>query len=184
MSESALSNTQSQREMRRQFARLWNTAQKSVQAYVFSLVPSFHDAEDLIQQIAEEVAVHFDEYDPQRSFEAWVIWRAKLRVIDHFRKAGRDRLIFDEALVDAVAKSHISLSSTINDRAEALEFCIDQLPNRSRRMLDLRYVDGLKPAEIAEQLGSTSGSVRTTLLRLRDALADCITRRMAVESPA
>jgi len=79
------------REMRRQFARLWSKTEKSVQAYVFSMVPSFHDAEDLIQRSAEETAVHFDEYDSDRPFATWVIWKAKYRILDYFRKTGRDR---------------------------------------------------------------------------------------------
>lgn len=174
------------RALRVQFARLWGQAETSVAAFVFSLVPSFHDAEDLVQQIAEEVAERFDEYDPSRPFEAWVIWLAKKRVIDHFRKLRRDRLVFDDALIERVAEIHTQRSqrggpATGADHAEALEHCLDQLPDKSRRLLDQRYVDNLTPTQIAESAGSTSGSIRVQLHRLRDLLAECIRRRVARE---
>ena len=180
--ESTLPNPDPHREMRRQFARLWNAAEKSVQAYVFSMVPSIHDAEDLIQQLAEEVAVHFDEYDPTRSFEAWVIWRAKRRVIDHFRKVDRDRHVFDQELIDTVTEAHLRHAGVTDQQGEALEQCLNELPDRSRMLLDLRYTTDMKPTQIAKEIASTPGSVRVTLLRIRDALADCISRRLGMET--
>jgi RNA polymerase sigma-70 factor (ECF subfamily) len=169
------------REMRRQFARLWSESEKSVQAYVFSMVPSFHDAEDVIQQVAEAAAIHFDEYDPQRPFVAWVIGKAKYRILDHFRKAGRDRHVFVDALADVLAEPRIASSSQANDRAEALEHCLKELPERSRQLLDLRYVDGMNPMQIASQVDLTIGSVRVSLHRIRNLLAECISRRLRTE---
>jgi len=171
-------NPDPHREMRRQFARLWSQTERSVQAYVFSMVPSFHDAEDVIQQVAEEAAVHFDQYDSDRPFEAWVIAKAKYRILDHFRKVGRDRHVFDDTLVDTLADAQIELASTVDHRADALEHCLGELPPRSRRLLDLRYVDGMKPTQIADKIESTPGSVRVMLFRVRNLLADCISRRL------
>lgn len=171
------------RALRVQFARLWGQSETAVAAFVFSLVPSFHDAEDLVQQIAEEVAERFDEYDPQRPFEAWVIWLAKHRVIDHFRRLRRDRLVFDDDLIQRVAEIHTKRSAPgIADHGEALEHCLDQLPAKSRRLLNQRYVDNLTPTQIAERAGSTSGSIRVQLHRLRDLLAECVRRRVAREA--
>jgi RNA polymerase sigma-70 factor (ECF subfamily) len=48
-------------------------------------------------------------------------------------------------------------------------------------MLELRYVDEMSAAEVADEIGSTSGSVRVLLTRVRSALADCIQRRLAAE---
>lgn len=170
------------RELRRNFARSWHQAETRVQAFVFSMVPGFHDAEDLIQKIAEEAAVRFDEYDADRGpFEAWVIFWAKRRIIDHFRKVRRDRHVFDESLVEKIADAQIARAGTTDPRAEALEHCLDKLPPKSRGMLDRRYVDDQSPTQIASDLGSTPGSIRVQLCRIRDTLADCITRRVAKE---
>lgn len=177
----AAPNPDPHREMRRQFARLWSRSEKSVQAYVFSLVPSFHDAEDVIQQVAEEAAGQFDQYDPDRPFEAWVIARAKFRILDHFRKTGRDRHVFNDALVELLAESQIARVSQVDPRAEALEHCLQELPPRSRKLLDLRYVNAMQPMQIAEQIDSTTGSVRVTLHRIRNLLRDCIARQLRTD---
>lgn len=163
-------------QTRGEFARLWADAEKRVLAYVLSMIPSFHDAEDVVQQVAVEAAAGFDEQRPGDAFVGWVIGRAKYRILDHFRKAGRDRLVFDDRLVDTLTDAHL-VASPLPHREAALEHCLQELPLRSRRLIDLRYVDGKEPTEIAQEISSTAGSVRVTLLRLRNALAECITRR-------
>jgi DNA-directed RNA polymerase specialized sigma24 family protein len=46
----------------------------------------------------------------------------------------------------------------------------------------MKYHDALKIDQIAEAVRSTPASVRVTLFRIRDALADCIKRRLASEA--
>ncbi len=60
---------------------------------------------------------------------------------------------------------------------EALDRCLDELPERSRRALDATYRDGLGRAELAGELGIGEHGVRTLLQRLRAALRECIERR-------
>ncbi len=73
---------------RAQFAQCWLEAEPSVSAYVFASVTGFHDAEDVVQRIAQELARRFDEYDSSRPFVGWVLWIAKSRVIDFYRAQG------------------------------------------------------------------------------------------------
>ena len=67
----------------------------------------------------------------------------------------------------------------------AITLCIQlswaNLTFKSRRLLNLRYVDDLSAADIAKSVGSTSGAVRVLLTRARSALADCVQRRLATE---
>ncbi|MDF1852425.1 MAG: sigma factor [Verrucomicrobiales bacterium] len=72
-------------EARERLARLWIEAEPAVRAFVFASISRFSDAEDVVQKVALTVARRFDEYDGERSFEAWAIWLAKSRVIDHYR---------------------------------------------------------------------------------------------------
>lgn len=60
---------------------------------------------------------------------------------------------------------------------EALDRCLGDLPDRSRRALQLTYRDGLGRAELGAELGIGEHGVRTLLQRLRAALRDCIERR-------
>ena len=60
---------------------------------------------------------------------------------------------------------------------EALDRCLAELPERSRRALDATYRDGLGRAELGAELGIGEHGVRTLLQRLRAALRACIERR-------
>lgn len=166
---------------REEFARCWLQAEPSISAYVFAAVAGFHDAEDVIQRIAQELARRFEEYDADRPFLGWALWIAKSRVIDFYRKQGRNQLVFSNELLQRLSETISEQSSGRDQRREALETCLESLPKRSRRLLDLRYVDDLSATDIAKSVDSTSGSVRVLLTRARSALADCVHRRLQAE---
>lgn len=168
-------------QKREEFAQSWLDAEPSVSAYVFASISGFHDAEDVIQRIAQDLARRFDEYDSARPFIGWALWIAKSRVIDFYRTQGRSQLVFSDDLLHRLADTIVEQADGRNQRREALEACLDELPARSRKLLDLRYVDDWSAAEVAHELGSTSGSVRVLLSRVRTALANCIQRRLATE---
>ena len=54
-------------DRRERLTRLWLEAESTVRAFVFSAVPEFQDAEDVVQQVALTVARRFDEYDTART---------------------------------------------------------------------------------------------------------------------
>lgn len=168
-------------ERRQEFTHCWLTAEPSVSAYVFAAISGFHDAEDLVQQIAQETARRFDQYDSNRPFLGWVLWIAKSRVIDFYRRRKRDHLVFSDDLLELLGQAISERAPERSHRREALEQCLEGLPDQSRRLLDLRYVEELPSVDIAESVGSTTGSVRVLLTRIRNVLTDCVQRRLAME---
>ncbi|MDG2222994.1 MAG: sigma-70 family RNA polymerase sigma factor [Rubripirellula sp.] len=169
-------------ESRQLFTHLWLQAEPSVSAYVFASIAGFHDAEDVVQQIAQELARRFEQYDPDRPFVAWALWIAKSRVIDFYRRNKRDHLVFSDELLKQLGEAIAASSGQRHERREALEQCLEHLPERSRQLLDLRYVEEMPASEIASTTDSTTGSVRVLLTRVRGALAECIQRRIAAEA--
>lgn len=168
-------------QKRQAFTQHWLEAEPSVSAYAFASISGFHDAEDVVQRIAQELARRFDEYDSSRPFVGWALWIAKSRVIDFYRAQGRERVIFSEELLGPLADTIANQADGRSHRREALEACLDELPPKSRRLLDLRYVEELSAEESAREIGSTSGSVRVLLSRVRTVLASCVERRLAME---
>lgn len=169
-------------QKREEFAQCWLKAEPSISAYVFAAVAGFHDAEDVVQRIAQELARRFEEYDSDRPFVGWALWIAKSRVIDFYRKQGRNQLVFSDDLLQRLSETIAEQADSRDRRREALETCLDGLPEKSRGLLDLRYVDNLSAAEIAESIGSTPGSIRVRLTRARTLLAQCVQRRLAMEN--
>jgi RNA polymerase sigma-70 factor (ECF subfamily) len=166
-------------DSREHLARLWGKAEASVQAFVFSAVNGFQDAEDVVQEVAMTVARRFHEYDPSRPFVAWALWLAKSHIADHYRKRGRERLAFSDLLLDQIAAVLVERQRERPARHAAIEQCLEKLPKKSRRMLDLRYVEENSVESVAQEIKSTAGSVRVMLFRIRDVLARCIQSQLA-----
>ena len=169
-------------QKREEFTHYWLEAEPSVSAYVFASISSFHDAEDVVQRVAQELARRFDEYDSSWPFVGWAVWIAKSRVIDFYRAQHRTRVVFSDELLRQLADTIVEQAEGRSLRREALEACLDELPPRSRRLLDLRYAEERSADEMAHETGSTCGSVRVLLSRVRSVLASCIERRLSMEN--
>lgn len=169
-------------DARERLTRHWLESEPAVRAYVFAAVRAYHDAEDVVQQVALTAARRFDEYDPARPFTGWALWLAKSRVIDHYRKQGRERLVFSESLLDQLGDALAERQPERGARQAAMELCIEKLPEKSRQMLALRYEDDAPMDRVAAALDSTAASVRVMLFRIRNLLADCIQTELAKEA--
>ncbi|HSI32056.1 MAG: sigma-70 family RNA polymerase sigma factor [Phycisphaerae bacterium] len=166
-------------ESRESLARLWSQAEGTIQAFVFSAIRDFGQAEDVVQEVALSVAKRFPEYDPSRPFVGWALWLAKSKIVDHYRKQGRERRAFSDLVLDRITEVMVRRQPAQPARQTALEHCIEKLPEKSRRLLDLRYAESGSAESIARATGSTAGSVRVMLHRVREALADCIRSQLA-----
>lgn len=169
-------------ERRERMTRYWLASEHAIRAYIAGAVRTFQDREDLLQQVALTVARRFEEFDEGRPFLAWALWLAKSRIIDFYRSRERQAQFLSEALLEKYAEALMEREQAIPARREALEHCMERLPDCSRALIHMKYHDGLRIDQIAESIRSTPASVRVTLFRIRDALADCIERRLASEA--
>ncbi|QDV74077.1 sigma-70 family RNA polymerase sigma factor [Botrimarina mediterranea] len=170
---------QHESDRRCDFATLWAESYDKLRTYVRIFVPVLHDADDVLQDTAVAIAKDFDKYDPERPFLEWAVGVARNRVLQYYRKRGRDRrMIFDVDTVSKIEGSLLELEPRIDSYEESLEFCLQKLPERSRRMLELRYTCAMSADEIASQLKMTVQSVYTRLSQIRVALRDCVRRQL------
>lgn len=158
----------------KELARQWVEVQPMVLAYIRSAIDRYPDAEDVLQHVAQDVVVKYAHYDKDRPFIGWALWLAKSRIIDHYRKQRSDRHVFGGEVLDRLSDVCVSLQPESSLRQEALNDCIKKLPEKSVQLLELRYIDDQKPREMAGTLGTTSGTVRVALTRMRKALERCI----------
>ncbi|MFI4875383.1 MAG: sigma-70 family RNA polymerase sigma factor [Blastopirellula sp. JB062] len=165
-------------QSRELLARSWVKAQPSVLAFVIASAPQFSDAEDLLQEVAAEVALRFDEYDPARPFLPWALWVAKIKIADYYRGKKREKLLFVGEAIDALAEACSRAQALMSDEQHALGECLAETTGRSRELLAMRYARDLKPRQIAEELGMSAAAVRVTLSRVRTALSDCVNQRL------
>jgi RNA polymerase sigma-70 factor, ECF subfamily len=165
-----------------ELARQWTAAQPAVSIFISSIIPDVHDAQDLLQDVAAAIFSHdFEKQGIPASFRAWAMGIARHKAIDFYRrKSARGRaLLMDAAIIDHLVRANDEIADEIHTRREALLQCMDQMPAKARHLLDLRYKSNLTPGEIASQSNVGESSVKMALFRLRNALRNCIERRLA-----
>jgi len=156
------------------FAELWLKSQNTLGGYVCAHVPDHNLAEDIMQEVARQATANFDQYDHQKPFLGWLIGIARQRIADAYRAQNRRPIVFSSDIVDAFAQVYEQIEPEEDDRAEGLRICMKKLSERHQRVLDLKYGRRQSTKAIAEQVGSSPGSIDTMIYRIREALRQCI----------
>jgi len=172
----------SREDSRELLAVSWAKAQPSLTAFLIASMPQFSDAEDLLQEVAAEVARRFDDYDPSRPFLPWALWVAKIKIANFYRARERRPVKFIGDSIDALAEACTRVQATLSEEKWALEKCLTNVTGRSRQLLQLRYFEDLTPQEISGRVGMTAGAVRIALSRIRSALVACV-KSTAMDAP-
>jgi RNA polymerase sigma-70 factor (ECF subfamily) len=162
-----------------EFLTLFLKHQVEVRAFIGSLVRDLHTRDDLFQEVALILWNEFARYDRARSFGAWARGIASKKVLQRWEKDRRSPLPFAPEAIQALLDAYDRTEVSETDRAEALQKCLEGLPEESRRLLGLRYEQSLRLGEIAERLRTTSDAVHKALSRIRLRLQECVRRRLA-----
>lgn len=161
-------------------SRLWTEAQPVVAALVAGSVVDFQHGEDLVSQVAETIVLKFDDYDRTRPFTPWALGIARNIVLRHYERRAGDRLVFfDGSALAALAVAHEQIAGESTERLAALRQCLAEIRGKTRRVMEMRYLHGLKPAAIGQALEMTSNAVWVMLHRGREAVARCMKKRLA-----
>lgn len=157
----------------------WTAAQRTVAAFVRSLVPDFHASEEVLQRVAVTLVRKYEQYDSRRPFVAWALGVAKLEAVMYLRQRGTERLVFDDALVERLAESHQRAAQDPSPMPQFVDECIEELDGRARQAIQLRYSGDLRTAQIASEMRLSDGAVRMLLSRARTLLRKCVEMRTA-----
>ena len=161
-----------------QFTRLWTKAQPVVSHYVHSMVRDSDAAKDVVQTTAITLLRKFTHYDPARDFLPWALGVAKFEVLSHRRDHARDVVQFHSELMDQLTEQWVEVAEEMSDQTAALQHCVTRLPEKSRQLVRLKYLEGLNSSELAERLNRKAGSIRVTLQRIREQLGVCVEQQM------
>lgn len=165
---------QDQSDDRARMAELWHQWQPTISAYLLAAVPNYHDAEDLLQQVAVAVARDFDKYDPATPFGRWAIAIARHRVLNFRRSKAMSKVVFSQETMDALAEAVPDKPPVTSDFKTALDRCLGRLQERARAALSLRYEQDLRAQQIATKLDMSANAVSVLLHRSRKALEQCM----------
>jgi len=166
-----------------EFLSLLGAHERSLFAYVYALVPGWQDAEEVMQRLRIRIWQQFDQYEPDRPFDAWARAIAYYLVLAYRKEKNRQREFFAERVLEAVSGQYETHLEHANERRDALVGCLDKLESRKREMVREYYSSAKQSAEtMAERLSMTPNAVRQSLFRIRKVLLDCVERTLRVES--
>ncbi|MCC9607127.1 sigma-70 family RNA polymerase sigma factor [Blastopirellula sp. JC732] len=162
------------------FVELIVKHERALSGYIRSMLPRIDDVEEVWQATAIELWEKFDQYDPQREFLPWAQKFAYFEVLKFRRKAARDRMVFSEEVLQAVADTHAASTSKLEARSRALQGCMKKLSADELNLLRTRYETTTTIGMIADQLQTTTKTLYRRLDRIRDRLAQCVRHHAAL----
>jgi RNA polymerase sigma-70 factor (sigma-E family) len=126
----------------------------------YLLTGNLADAEDLLQAALAKTYLAWDRIEDRGALDGYVRRAMVNTHISWWRRRRVQEFPTDE-LPDQVVADHAGDS----DLQDSLRRAIDRLPQRMRTAVVLRYYEDMTEAEVAERLGVSLGTVKSTVSR-------------------
>ena len=161
------------------FVKLLTGNEAMLRSFVRKLLPSENDVDDVMQEISITLWQKFETFDPDTNFLKWAYVISRFKVMTHRRNKGRERLHFDDELLNLLADEAEEESELSAMRQKAMQCCIQKLPEPKRKMLVTAYQPDISMKDLAARLGKSSAAIYKTVSRLRIVLYDCIHKELS-----
>jgi RNA polymerase sigma-70 factor (ECF subfamily) len=152
-------------------------------AYVGVIVRDEHVAEDILQEVSLLAVRKHAQIADERHLLAWLRQAGRQLALQTLRNQRRRPKMLDQAVLDAL-EGHWMAQDTVqtSDRMDALRHCIEKLNDYPRRLIELRYGEGLNGAELARRVGRKVETIYVALSRAHQSLAQCVRRQLLIQS--
>jgi RNA polymerase sigma-70 factor, ECF subfamily len=135
-----------------------------------------HAADDIFQQVVLGAIKAPEKFRETGHVLAWALRMARHRAINLAKSRSLHTL--PEETLDLLEAASTDPEILNSDRVEALRHCLDQLTPQTRRLLQLRYDNGLNCQTIANQLHRSLDAVYQNLSRVHRSLRSCIEMKL------
>ena len=150
-----------------------------VYGIALKLLSNTTEAEDLTQDIFLSLTIN-SSYDPQRgSLRTYLGMLTRSRALDRLRTRIRQQQKLRDTALDENARVSTETPMIDIDRSEQshiVQSALEQLSTKEKEVLEMAYYQGLSQSQIAKQLNTALGTIKSRsrrgLLKLRRALGD------------
>lgn len=135
------------------------------------------DIEDVVSEVMVKVYRNLHQYRPDYPLSTWLYRLAVNHVVDLARRnrKERGRTEMPEQVADAAPSASEGMEA--RERAEMLRAALREIDPRYREVIFLVYVEGRRVDETARTLGLPEGTVKTRLMRGREAIRRILERK-------
>ena len=166
------------------FRELVNRYQNMVAGIAWRSGCRREDVEDVVSEVLLKVYRNLHQYRPDHAFSTWLYKLTANHVVDRSRrmKKERGRTEMPEQVEDHTPGADDTMET--DERHSLVRDALRFVDERYREVLHLVYVEGLKVDETARILETPEGTVKTRLMRGREALRKILVKRNPEHFPA
>jgi len=156
------------------YVKLLQGNEAALRCFIRSLMPSWNDVDDVMQEVSLVLWEKFSEFDQKTNFLRWAYVIARFKVMNFSSKKGRDKLQFDNDLFELMAAECEEEEDLREAEEQAMWSCMEKIPEAKKQLLLNSSKKGVTIKALAEKLGKTPKSLYRTLDRLKELLSKCI----------
>jgi RNA polymerase sigma-70 factor (ECF subfamily) len=163
-----------------EFLKLFIRHQQEIYAYILTLVPHVHDADDLFQDGMIVMWQKFDQFQPGTNFAACGVQIMRFQILDYRRNLARNKqVLMEDSLFEALINHMPTIQDEAAARIEALRKCLALLDDRAKRIIKMRYERNISVEKIALYLKLSRRHVYHVLGQINNVLLRCMRRTLA-----
>jgi len=162
-------------ELKAEFIEAFDAVRDDLFAFIFALVPTYHEAQDLFQDMSVALWHKYGDYSRAMDFRAWARQIIRAELGNEPKGLKRKILLAPEAM--AVVDREFGASRESSEGIKhALLACLQRLSTASRRLIQLKYIEERSNTEIAARMNRAEHGTKVMAHRIRTTLAECVRR--------
>jgi RNA polymerase sigma-70 factor (ECF subfamily) len=150
----------------------------ALMGFIYGMIRDLAVAEDLLQEVWIRLAEAAERGEQIADPAKWCRGVARNLILHYWREKRTAKVIADSELLELVEQALNENQDHWAERRQALMECIDRLPEKAKRLLRMKYEQGLSFAGMAQRLRRSVDSLKMALCRVRRALLECVERRL------
>ncbi|MFN3190033.1 MAG: RNA polymerase sigma factor [Aureliella sp.] len=163
------------------FAELVRLYQQDVRSFICRQLGCGSTADDIAQDVFVQAFRSIATYREQGAVRSWLLGIARNLVVSHLRRKVRRNSISLVDLVDRLQAAEREEDPSDMEwqlqQIDVLRGCVKQLSEQQQRIIESFYFENIPATAIARQMQRKPGTIRMTLLRVREVLRRCVEQK-------
>jgi RNA polymerase sigma-70 factor (ECF subfamily) len=162
------------------FKDLWEYYFPRLLVYIASFKGiSPHEYNDIVSEVLLTIFKKIEQYNPKYSLSTWVYTIAKNYFIDLLRKSKKTNMVPIDLMNEKYIVNHTGQKNVVDiiieqDAVDKCQQIIKTLKERDKRLIFLKYYEGLNSKEIARIEGIPASTVRQRLMVVKSYIKERI----------
>lgn len=161
------------------YKQLVNKYERALYFHILKMIKDKEQVEDLVQETFVKAFDNLNTYSTNYAFSTWLYRIATNHTIDYLRKKKLKTLSIDEPMKTKDGEMEMQLedesAGTDRDiirkqRQKIVQKAIENLPEKYRKVIEMRHMEEKSYKEIAKVLDLPLGTVKAHIFRARELL--------------